>query len=1063
MLIADGGTGEREARHAEWEAEQRQNARDAEWESRQTDGLYSTFPRKYTPPEKPPWMHGKTDNDIRARAVIDGTARYIELSEQEARAYSPNGDTALYGHGKKWDGNPYSTFPQDYAPPRWAFSDQKKVQLKPAQKRKNSDSHWDKDTETSDRKGTDESNDADASSRVKLVPNSGARHAADARIKGNTNPDTKSSGSKDAEAVPRVSLLAELTTRSEAERKASAMSKNVFWEDIVKVPLTDETLKGAFNEVPQCSYFQECLKAIPTREIFIETIRFDKATGMHYPKSKPRESGGWTTQSIEDVHRISYNNNIHRFDIDDPKEGLASSVRTDCVGDLWWNAAYSSCKEDSAFRFPAGQVNTLEMYTAQSLMMGAGDNFILTNERPAPMWTQCEEVVRTFHNTLITCLPDICEKGLTTTFGAGCAEISKVYGCPVSMAYSGTTREDTEQYPAPTIPGQYTGDGKTKKSQLSRCTYTSSNNDGLPVRCTLVLVSRESTAVFKRGTQRGFINPEEDLYIHQIIIECGISLQVHISDSAVCHSYVRLNWPVDMWTILKSCEKLGDNSLSDLGLYQCTQLQGLENAPIVKFAQAFADELQLWCDHTGQKLLYEKNSEEESIKADSYEYTGDAKPLVYAHCEFKHFMLSERLTFDGVRAEFPTSYGRGTHYSDNSTDASLTVVFKMTHILPIKYLMEYHYKVRKAADLYDPLSGMDDFCMERNKMVCVGKFTQDAWEDGNGTDAQLRDSIFGDYETSGGYSQHHPVMFPIEKLDDNTAESMITRNNKRHSFLHPQAEPLLKTKGDLQSKYMKDRCLPLKLNHSEIPQGQPFFDDSVEGLETKFRFILGACTSKTTVTQMFVKSRLVFDTMKEIQNTRALAQTSLFPNIKRENLSAMQLFVLSENSQPHFEFQEGSAKKPAVCKPLNLSTSTPQSMAVSSGRKEADTVDTQIAGLPKRQVNNAPGSTVPSVRRGKKRALEIVNLGAEESRMKKVCKDLVARFSAGSKNLLSEDQVQEKLFPRREITAKDNGKAIVRITPESNRCKRPCFCKQGRYSGWSHVPKTSVLCQNLCN
>ena len=315
---------------------------------------------------------------------------------------------------------------------------------------------------------------------------------------------------------------------------------------------------------------------------------------------------------------------------------------------------------------------------SQSLMMGAGDHFILTNEKPAPMWTQCEEVVRTFHNTFITCLPEICEKGLTTTFGAGCAEVSRVYGCPVSMAYTGTTKEDTEQYPSPTIAGKYTGDGKAKKSKLSRCAYASSNNDGLPLRCTLVLVSRESTAVFKRGTQRGFINPKDDVYIHQIIIECGIPLQVHISDSAVCNSYVRLNWPEDMWVILKSCEKLGDNNLSDLGLYQCTQLLGLENAPIVKFAKAFVAELQLWCDHTDQELLFEKSSEEESCQADSYEYTGEEKPLVYAHCEFKHFMMSERLTFDGVRAQFPTTYGRGTHYCDNSTDAGNTVVFKTT-------------------------------------------------------------------------------------------------------------------------------------------------------------------------------------------------------------------------------------------------------------------------------------------------------------------------------------------------------------------------------------------------
>ena len=100
----------------------------------------------------------------------------------------------------------------------------------------------------------------------------------------------------------------------------------------------------------------------------------------------------------------------------------------------------------------------------------------------------------------------------------------------------------------------------------------------------LVLVARESSAVFKRGTQHVYIKPKEDVYIYQIIIECGIPLQVHISDSAVCCSYVRLNWPKDMWTIFKSCEKLGDNKLSDLGLYQCTQLPGLENAPIVKFA-----------------------------------------------------------------------------------------------------------------------------------------------------------------------------------------------------------------------------------------------------------------------------------------------------------------------------------------------------------------------------------------------------------------------------------------------------------------------------------------------
>jgi hypothetical protein len=190
---------------------------------------------------------------------------------------------------------------------------------------------------------------------------------------------------------------------------------------------------------------------------------------------------------------------------------------------------------------------------------------------------------------------------------------------------------------------------------------------------------------------------------------------------------------------------------------------------------------------------------------------------------------------------------------------------------------------------------------------------------------------------------------------------------------------------------------------------------------------------------MFMKSRVVFDEMKEIQKTRALAQTSLFPNLKREDLSAMQLLVLSDNSQPNLEFKADSAKKPAVCKPLNLSTLTPQSIEVSSERKDADTVDTQIAGMPKRQVNNEAGSTVSSTRRGRKRNLQYLTIGCEEARMRKVCKDLYARFSAGSKRLLSEEQVQKKLFPRREIVATDSGKAIVRINPETNDSRGPAF------------------------
>ena len=88
-----------------------------------------------------------------------------------------------------------------------------------------------------------------------------------------------------------------------------------------------------------------------------------------------------------------------------------------------------------------------------------------------------------------------------------------------------------------------------------------------------------------------------------------------------------------MWVMFKSCERLGDIKLPNLGLYQCTQLPGLENSPIVKFAKAFFSELQLWCDHTKQKLIYERSSEEENCKADSYEYTGDSRELVFAHCE----------------------------------------------------------------------------------------------------------------------------------------------------------------------------------------------------------------------------------------------------------------------------------------------------------------------------------------------------------------------------------------------------------------------------------------------
>ena len=208
----------------------------------------------------------------------------------------------------------------------------------------------------------------------------------------------------------------------------------------------------------------------------------------------------------------------------------------------------------------------------------------------------------------------------------------------------------------------------------------------------------------------------------------------------------------------------------------------------------------------------------------------------------------------------------------------------MTHLIPVEYLSEYHYKVRNAADRYDPLSGMNDICMERNKMVLVGTFTEDSWEDGIGTDAQLRDSIFGDYVTSSSYSQHHPTMFPIEDLDDRMAESIISRDNQGYSAMYPQAAPLLRSKADLQAKYIKDRCLAVKFTHPGMPQGK---DDSVEDLENKFRFILGVCKSKTNVIQMYAKCAIVFDKMKEIQQERAQAQTSLFPNEKKKDLSAM--------------------------------------------------------------------------------------------------------------------------------------------------------------------------------
>ena len=138
----------------------------------------------------------------------------------------------------------------------------------------------------------------------------------------------------------------------------------------------------------------DCLKQIPSKQKFLESIEYDKDTCLHFPKVKPNERGKFKLQSVESVHAVCCDNAKRIMDPDLPYGGPSTSCTTDSTQDFMMNVTYNASHEKSAFRTLNGKPTSQEVFVSQKLTMRPGDTTVQYNQRIPPTWTQDEDGAR---------------------------------------------------------------------------------------------------------------------------------------------------------------------------------------------------------------------------------------------------------------------------------------------------------------------------------------------------------------------------------------------------------------------------------------------------------------------------------------------------------------------------------------------------------------------------------------------------------------------------------------------------------------------------------------------
>ena len=311
---------------------------------------------------------------------------------------------------------------------------------------------------------------------------------ADVGLRQGPNPWTEARSSTQPSPA-RSNNEASESNDAETDLNEKVTFEDVYWGDRTKPKLTMRSLHASFHEsLIMTEKLHECVKEIvENRSTFMMSMTFNIAQDVYFPKFKPRECGYWKKLSVEEVHQRSHSNILHMIKRYNPQADPLAICDTDSSSDRWMLTGFAS----RAFEKHSTGENRFSTKEVWNLVNNPSpdleecDKMIFKNLSPMPTYTEEEEVVTLYHTTDLSQLQDTVAHGLRTHFGLGCIDTSAIYGCPVPLAYAST----------------------------SEPVWSNVEQD----ECTLVLLASEQKAVFKRDTQRGFINPVADLYIKQII------------------------------------------------------------------------------------------------------------------------------------------------------------------------------------------------------------------------------------------------------------------------------------------------------------------------------------------------------------------------------------------------------------------------------------------------------------------------------------------------------------------------------------------------------------------
>ena len=284
---------------------------------------------------------------------------------------------------------------------------------------------------------------------------------------------------------------------AETDLNEKVKSGDVYWCDRTTPKMTMRSLRAEFQQCPTLTgNLHECVnEIIDNWTTFMLSVTFNTAQDVYFPKFKPRECGYWKKLSIEEVHQHSHSNILRMIARNKPAEDPLAICDAGSSTDRWKLTGITVRepeKVNSKFSITGDNLFSSKeiCHVVNDPNLEKCDKMIFENLAPVPNYTEDEEVVTLYHTTDLSRLQDTVEHGLSTYFGVGCIDTSAIYGCPVPLGYASTVEP----------------------------TWSYIQND----ECMLVLLASEQNAVFKRDTQRGFINPGADMYIKHIICKSAI-------------------------------------------------------------------------------------------------------------------------------------------------------------------------------------------------------------------------------------------------------------------------------------------------------------------------------------------------------------------------------------------------------------------------------------------------------------------------------------------------------------------------------------------------------------